>query len=109
MKSTVDQKCDLFYSLRKENKPPLCWHLIYSAFTGKNTISNIQKEVIGLNTAIKSLKSNNITQGENILKFENALKKFFGSKYSTVVSSGTAALEIAMKSLNINKNSEVIK
>ena len=69
MKSTVDQKCDLFYSLRKENKPPLCWHLIYSAFTGKNTISNIQKEVIGLNTAIKSLKSK-VGSKELITKFE---------------------------------------
>ena len=45
---------------------------------------NYGKHLIGnddIQCVIKSLKSNNITQGENIFKFENALNKFFGSKY----------------------------
>ena len=56
MKSSLDQKYDLFYSLRKENKPPLCWHLIYCSLTGKNTPDEIQNELLGLKKAVKSLK-----------------------------------------------------
>ncbi len=70
---------------------------------GKHSIGNDD-----IQSVIKSLKSNNITQGENILKFENALKKFFGSKYSTVVSSGTAALHLAGRALNWTKKDTII-
>ena len=41
-------------------------------------------------------------------KFENNFSKFIGHKYSVAVSSGTAALEIAIKSLKLKKGDEVI-
>ena len=41
-------------------------------------------------------------------KFEKQLAKVTKRKFCCCVSSGTASFEIAMKSLNINKNSEVI-
>ncbi len=72
---------------------------------------NYGKHLIGnddIQCVIKSLKSNHITQGENIFKFENALNKFFGSKYSTVVSSGTAALHLAGKVLNWSNKDTII-
>ena len=43
----------------------------------------------------KVLKSNFITQGPLIKKFENLISKFVGSKYAVVVSSCTAGLHLA--------------
>ena len=48
------------------------------------------------------------SEGPNVKKFEKKFSKFIGHKYSVAVSSGTAALEIAVKSLNLKKNDEVI-
>ena len=46
--------------------------------------------------------------GSKIREFEQKLAKFVNRKFSCCVSSGTAALEIAVKSLGIGKNDEVI-
>ncbi len=48
------------------------------------------------------------SEGSNVKKFEAKFSQFIGHKYSVAVSSGTAALEIAVKSLNLKKNDEVI-
>jgi len=49
-----------------------------------------------------------LTQGPQIGNFENKLKEKFGSKYCTVVSSGTAALHLAVMSLSLPKNSKIV-
>jgi perosamine synthetase len=46
--------------------------------------------------------------GPDITLFEKNLSKFVNRKYACAVSSGTAALEIAVKSLGLNKNDEII-
>jgi len=56
----------------------------------------------------KVLKSNFLTQGPYVLKFEKALSKFLGYKYATVVSSGTAALHLVGKVLGWKKNDNII-
>ena len=56
----------------------------------------------------KSLKSSYITQGLYVRKFETDLAKYFGSKYSIVVNSGTSALDLACKSIGIKKNDKVV-
>ena len=48
------------------------------------------------------------SEGPNVKKFESDFSKFIGHKYSVAVSSGTAALEIAIKSLKLKKGDEVI-
>jgi len=48
------------------------------------------------------------SEGPEVKKFENNFSKFIGHKYSLAVSSGTAALEIAVKSLNLKKGDEII-
>jgi len=48
------------------------------------------------------------SSGPEINKFENKFKKLIGKKYCSLVSNGTAALEIAVKALNLKKNDEVI-
>lgn len=48
------------------------------------------------------------SSGKYIIKFENEFKKIVRRKYSVAVSSGTAALDIAIKSLNLKKGDEII-
>jgi perosamine synthetase len=48
------------------------------------------------------------SEGPEVKKFENNFSNFIGHKYAVAVSSGTAALEIAVKSLNLKKNDEII-
>jgi len=48
------------------------------------------------------------SEGPEVKKFENNFSNFIGHSYSIAVSSGTAALEIAVKSLNLKKNDEII-
>ena len=51
----------------------------------------------------KVLKSNFLTQGPMVEKFENKLKKFVGSKYAVAVNSATSGLHLACMSLNLKK------
>ena len=56
----------------------------------------------------KALSQTKITQGKNVELFEHKLKVFFNSKYSLVVSSGTAASHLAMLSLNLSNKDKVV-
>ena len=60
-------------------------------FIDKNDIKNI----------INASNSEKITQGKFVSKFENSLKLYFKSKYCSVVSNGTAALYLSIKSLGL--------
>ena len=58
---------------------------------------------------MKAIKSGWISSsGKYIENFEKNFSKYLGVKYSTTVSNGTAALEVALKSLDIKKGDEVI-
>jgi len=57
----------------------------------------------------KTLKSGWISSsGTEIKKFESEFSKFVDRKYSITVANGTAALEIAVKALDIKKGDEVL-
>ena len=57
----------------------------------------------------KTLKSGWISSdGPEVKNFENKFAKYVDRKFSVAVSSGTAALEIAVKALDIKKNDEVL-
>ena len=56
----------------------------------------------------KVLKDEFLTQGPKVKEFENKLKKEFGSKYCIVTSSGSSALKLSVRSLNLKKNDYVI-
>jgi UDP-4-amino-4,6-dideoxy-N-acetyl-beta-L-altrosamine transaminase len=66
----------------------------------------IDKEDI--EAVVKVLKSNWIVMGEKVREFERKLCKYVGAKFGIAVNSGTSALDIAMASLNLPQNSEVI-
>ena len=60
-----------------------------------------------LNQTKKVLKGR-LSTGPITLKFEKKFAKFIGSKYAVFLNTCTSALEIAVKSLNLKKNDEVI-
>ena len=54
---------------------------------------------------IKTLKSDFLTSGPTVKKFEEKLKKYFNVKYCETANSATSALNMACQSLNIQENS----
>ena len=65
-----------------------------------------KEDIIYLNKSIS--KGWISSEGPEVKKFENNFSNFIGHKYSVAVSSGTAALEIAVKSLKLQKGDEII-
>jgi UDP-4-amino-4,6-dideoxy-N-acetyl-beta-L-altrosamine transaminase len=57
-----------------------------------------------ISAVAKALKGNFITQGPNIISFENQVKKFTGAKYAVAVNSATSALHISCIALGLKKN-----
>ena len=58
---------------------------------------------------IKSLNKNYVSSaGPDVKRFEKKISKITGAKYSIAVSSGTAALHLSLKALNIKKNDEIL-
>jgi len=54
------------------------------------------------------LRGGNLTQGEVIEQFENAIAKYVDAKYAVAVSSGTAALHIATIAAGLGKNESLV-
>lgn len=64
----------------------------------KQTISNSE-----IKSVVKVLKSNFLTQGPIVEKFENNLKTYTGAKYAYTTNSATSGLHIACLALNLQK------
>ena len=61
-----------------------------------------------LDDMAKLFKKGDFILGKSVSKFEKNFSKFCGAKYAISCASGTDALTIALKSLNLPNNSEVI-
>ena len=61
-----------------------------------------------ISEVVKVLKSNWLTTGPKVAEFEKNFCKYIGSKYAVAVSSGTAALDLAVLALGLPEGSEVI-
>lgn len=70
---------------------------------GKHTIDNSDIDAV-----VEVLKGDWLTQGPLVNEFEEKLANFFGSKYASVVSSGTAALHLCLKALELSKKDIII-
>jgi perosamine synthetase len=71
----------------------------------------IAKPAIGreeIDAVVSALKSGVLTQGGRVEEFERAFAQFIGAKYAVAVSSGTAALHLALLSHTIGAGAEVI-
>ena len=60
-----------------------------------------------IDAVVSVLKSDFLTQGKQVPKFEKIISKYCNVNYSVAVNSATSALHIACKSLNINKGDRV--
>ena len=69
---------------------------------------NFSKDLVSRVGKILSSGKINYTNGQYGKKFEKEFSKFVGNKYSIAICNGTAALEVAIKSLKLPKNSEII-
>lgn len=78
----------LFSFLSKNNKKNIPY--------GKHQITNDD-----IREVVKILKSDFLTQGPILEKFESEISKFIGCKFSIAVNSGTSALHIACKALDL--------
>ena len=61
-----------------------------------------------INDIKKIISKNNFILGEEVYSFEKSFAKFCNAKYAVSCANGTDALTIALKILNLPKNSEVI-
>ena len=57
-----------------------------------------------INSVIKVLKSNYLTQGPKTLEFEKKISKFVNSKYAVSSNSGSSSLHLACLALGVSKN-----
>ena len=65
---------------------------------GRQEISNDD-----IKSVIKILKSDWLTQGPNVQKFEDLVAERVGSNFAVACNSATSALHLACKSLNLKK------
>jgi UDP-4-amino-4,6-dideoxy-N-acetyl-beta-L-altrosamine transaminase len=61
-----------------------------------------------INAVVKAMRSEFLTQGQTVAKFEEALCQYTGAKYAVAVANGTVALHLAMSALEIETNDEII-
>ncbi len=54
------------------------------------------------------LQSSQLSLGSNLVEFEHRIARFIGSKYAIAVNSGTSALHLCVKALDIQEGDEVI-
>ena len=60
-----------------------------------------------INSVVKVLKSNFLTQGKKVSEFENIISNFCKSKFAVAVNSATSGLHLACLSLGLKKNDYV--
>ena len=60
-----------------------------------------------INNVLKCLKKGT-QMGNEVSTFEEKIAKLFGKNYGIMVNSGSSALTLAIKVLNLPKNSEII-
>ena len=70
---------------------------------GKQTINNDD-----INAVSKALKNNFLTTGPGVELFEKEFSKKVKSKYSVSSNSGTSAIILALKAINLKKNDVVV-
>ena len=56
----------------------------------------------------KSLKNKLITSGSSVIKFESEINNYLECNFSTVCNSGTSAIFLALKAIDVKKNDVVL-
>ena len=107
---TIDQSLDAFYRDYKCGLPAQIKQNMRTAQScssyipyGKHWIDENDIQAV-----VRTLRSERLTQGPLVEKFEQALAEYCGAKYAVAVNSGTSALHIACLSAGIKDGDEVI-
>ncbi len=74
----------------------------------KVTLSDLNFDQRERKMVDRVIRSKWLTMGETVERLEKEFAEFIGTKHAIAVSSGTAALHLAMRVLNIKSNDEVI-
>lgn len=61
-----------------------------------------------IKAVVEVLRSDFLTQGPNIAKFEQSFAEYVDAKFAVAVSNGTAALHLSVLALNLKPNEQVI-
>src|SRR5947199_1213606 len=61
-----------------------------------------------LQAALYSLQNEKLVMGESVFKFEEEFARYCRSRYAVSTGSGTAALQIALQSMEVGPNDEVM-
>ncbi len=74
---------------------------------------NLRKQIFKIENKIylsikKNIRNSQFINGNDVIYFEKEFSKYLNVKYCLGVANGTDALEIAIKTLKLNENSEVI-
>jgi dTDP-4-amino-4,6-dideoxygalactose transaminase len=72
------------------------------------THSRVVLDKDDLSSVLQVLETGQLVQGDTVLSLERAMASFIGVKHAVAVSSGTAALHLALLALEIGEGSEVI-
>ncbi len=66
-------------------------------------------EIISIQNAVKEvLKNGQIAMGKYVAEFEKRFAEFTGTKYAVGVNSGTSALEIPLRAIDVSKSSVIV-
>ena len=58
METIINEKIEIYKTLRRESRPPECWHAIYSHFSGNLTLDEANEEVERQISGLELVKSN---------------------------------------------------
>ena len=61
-----------------------------------------------IESVVDVLRNRNLTQGELVNEFEEAVANYVGAKYAVAVSSWTSGLHLAVLAANVSQGSSVI-
>ena len=69
----------------------------------------MDEEIFSIQNAVKEvLKSGQIAMGKYVAEFEKRFAEFIGTKYAVGVNSGTSALEIPLRAIDVSKSSVIV-
>ncbi len=54
----LDEKINKYFDLRRESRPPLCWHNIYSTATGSKTLEKIKDDLKDKKEGLEVIRGN---------------------------------------------------
>lgn len=98
----------LFYNYSMGDDKKLRYSIKYVFKTEKITHSKPTLDFSDMFAVSDSMKNGDISTGNVVRKFVSHISKYIGKKYGVATNSGTSALHLALRALDVKENDEVI-